>query len=163
MNLEGSVINPPQAWPPAQVTPKDWRRTCCPPTDSFFLNMATTPSPYSWAPLDLEHCKCTWRDQNLCWVHGNKDSTADERNGALDHTNLNLLKMQKVTIFPRLQLRPEGSIEIFSYNSESCCYFCKMQPEILLILKRFLWTGFVKFSTSLFFSPRISKQSAKSC
>lgn len=77
----------------------------------------------------------TW--SKPCWVHGNKDNTANKGDGALNLTNLNKLKMQKATIFPWLQLRPEGYIETFRSNSESCCYFCKIQPEILLILKRF--------------------------
>lgn len=70
-------------------------------------------------------------------MHGNKDNIANKRDGALNLTNLNKLKMKKATIFPWLQLRPEGYIETFRSNSESCCYFCKIQPEILLILKRF--------------------------
>ena len=35
-NSEGGILTPLQAWPPSQVVPEDWRRTCCPPTGSFF-------------------------------------------------------------------------------------------------------------------------------
>lgn len=164
VNLEGGVISPPQVWPSLQVTLKDWRRTCCPPTDSFFLNMATTVSPYSWllwiwntenAPDMIKTLLSAWQQRQYSkwegWSSGPYKSQAQ------------LAQNAKSNNISMALLRPEGSIETFRYNSESCCYFCKIQPEILPILKRFLWTtGFVKFSTSLFF-PRISNQSAKSC
>lgn len=95
LHLKKSGKSEAQMWtqkgcPPSQITPKDWRRTCCPPTDSFFLNMAIAVSPYSWllwiwntekAPDTIKTLLSAWQQRQYSrwegWSSGSYKSQAE--------------------------------------------------------------------------------------